>query len=128
MQLAVEYAFTGLPVKDRNRSMVWYERLLGRPPTFVPNDIEAVWQLAATASLYVIVDEQRAGGGIVTLVVGDLRQTLADLKARGIDMGGVEEVGGAGFKATTRDPDGNVVALVEIAGTPGDESPSDTPE
>jgi hypothetical protein len=38
--------FAGIPVTDRARSIDWYERLLGAPPSFLPNDTEAVWELA----------------------------------------------------------------------------------
>jgi hypothetical protein len=43
--VAVEL-FAGLPVSDYERAPAWYERLLGGPPTFLPNATEAVWELA----------------------------------------------------------------------------------
>jgi hypothetical protein len=38
--------FAGIPVRDYTAAAAWYERLLGAPPSFLPNDIEAVWELA----------------------------------------------------------------------------------
>ena len=38
--------FAGIPVNDYTAALSWYERLLGSPPTFFPNDTEAVWELA----------------------------------------------------------------------------------
>jgi len=33
-------------VSDYGRATAWYERLLGSGPSFLPNDIEAVWEPA----------------------------------------------------------------------------------
>jgi hypothetical protein len=38
--------FAGLPVHDYTAAAAWYERFLGAPPSFLPNDTEAVWELA----------------------------------------------------------------------------------
>ena len=38
--------FAGIPVADFAAALAWYERLLGFPPTFFPNDREAVWELS----------------------------------------------------------------------------------
>ncbi len=110
----ISYAFACLMVRNRDTAVDWYERFFGRPPTFLPNDQEAVWQVAQTASVYVLMDEERAGHSVVTLVVDDLDATLAEMVARGITPGAIEEVTGAGRKSTTLDPDGNEVALVEL--------------
>ena len=40
----ITYVFAGLAVANRNEAAAWYERLLGRPPDFLPNDAEAAWQ------------------------------------------------------------------------------------
>jgi predicted enzyme related to lactoylglutathione lyase len=110
----IQYVFAGLPVGGRDRAVAWYQRLFGRPPDMFPNDNEAVWQLAATASLYVIVDEARAGGGTATVVVDDLARTVHDVATRGIDAGPIEEIPDVGRKAMITDPDGNAVSIVEI--------------
>lgn len=110
----ITYAFAGLVVRNRDRSAAWYERLFGRPPTFLPNDSEAVWQVAGTASVYILADAERAGHGIVTLVVDDLDACVAEIAARGIQAGTIEGIPGAGRKASMPDPDGNAVSLVEI--------------
>ena len=113
----VSYAFACLMVRNRDQAAEWYERFFGRPPTFLPNDQEAVWQVASTASVYVLADEQRAGHSVVTLIVDDLETALAEIAERGITPGPVAEVTGAGRKSTTLDPDGNEVALVELNAT-----------
>jgi hypothetical protein len=32
--------YAGIPVNDYAAALTWYERLLGSPPPFVPNDLE----------------------------------------------------------------------------------------
>jgi predicted enzyme related to lactoylglutathione lyase len=110
----ITYVFAGLVVADRDRAAAWYERLLGRPPDFLPNDAEAVWQLAGTASVYLLADADQAGRGIAALVVDDLEASLAEIAGRGIATGVIEEIPGAGRKAVITDPDGNAVSLLEI--------------
>jgi hypothetical protein len=116
--MGITYVFAGLVVANRNQAAAWYERLLGRPPDFLPNDAEAVWQVAGTASLYLLADADRAGRGVMTLVVDDLGASLAEIAGRGIVTGAIEEIPGAGRKAVMTDPDGNAVSLVEILATP----------
>lgn len=110
----VTYAFAGLVVANRDEAAAWYERLLGRPPTFLPNDLEAVWQVAATASVYLFTDALRAGRGVTALVVDDLETSMAEITARGIDVGAIQEIPGSGRKSVIIDPDGNAISVIEI--------------
>jgi predicted enzyme related to lactoylglutathione lyase len=116
--MGITYVFAGLVVANRDRAAAWYERLLGRPPDFLPNDAEAVWQLAATASVYLLADPDRAGRGVMALVVDDLDSSIAEIAGRGIAVGAIEEIPGSGRKAVIADPDGNAVSVVEILDTP----------
>ena len=102
---------------DRDVSAAWYERLLGRPPNFLPNDAEAVWQVADTSSIYVVVDPEGAGHGIVMLVVDDLDATLAEIAGRGIVTEIIEEIPDVARKAIFRDPDRNTLTIAEIVGS-----------
>jgi hypothetical protein len=34
--------FGGIPVRDYEEAAAWYQRLFGSPPSFLPNEIEAV--------------------------------------------------------------------------------------
>jgi hypothetical protein len=113
----VSYVFTGLTVSSRDTAAAWYERLLGRPPDFLPNDAEAVWQLAAMASFYVVADParpDRVGRGLMMLVVDDLDSCLAEIAERQIALGEIEVIGEAGRRCPVTDPDGNVVSITEI--------------
>ena len=53
--------FVGIPVRDYNAALAWYERLLGTPPSFLPNDTEAVWELADHRYVFIEVRHEDAG-------------------------------------------------------------------
>lgn len=114
----ISYVFACHLVTNRDEAVAWYERLFGRPPTFLPNDHEAVWQTAPTASVYVLVDPERAGKGVMSLVVDSLDATLREVSERGLAWGPIEVIPGAGRKSVLVDPDGNTVSLIEIEASP----------
>jgi hypothetical protein len=113
----INYVFACMAVVNRDQAAAWYELFLGRPPDFLPNEAEAVWQVADTASIYVVVDPDRAGHSVVTLVVDDLDATLAEIAEHGIATGAIEEISGAGRKSVITDLDGNSLSLVELLAT-----------
>lgn len=115
----IGYVFAGLVVASRDRAADWYARLLGRPADMLPNDAEAAWQLADSTSLYLLEDPARAGRGVLTLIVDDLDDVVAEVAARGLSPGPPEDVGTAGRKSVLTDPDGNAVAIVELAADTG---------
>ncbi|MDF3283900.1 hypothetical protein [Gordonia sp. N1V] len=55
--------FAAVPVTDLQRSIDWFDRLLGAVDTFDPNDTERVWTLAAHLHLYAVVAPDDAGHG-----------------------------------------------------------------
>jgi len=83
---------------------VVFERLLGRPADVEVAVDEVMWRINDSAWLYVVVDPDRAGRGLVALSVADLAATLGELERRGIRPHRMEEVGG-GPKATLLDAD-----------------------
>ena len=108
--------FAGIRVADLAAAQDWYERLLGKPPTFFPNATEAVWQLAEHRHLYIEQVDGAAGGGLVTLFLdrdpdGDLDALVADIAARGIEPVARETYSNGVQKATYRDPDGNEIGF-----------------
>lgn len=108
MELAL---FAGIPVSDYAASLEWYERLLGAPPTFIPNDVEAVWELAENRSLYIELLPEHAGHAFHTLFVGDFDERVARTAERGIEPVLRETYENGVRKATYRDPDGNEVGF-----------------
>lgn len=115
--MEVELAFTGVPVTDLAAGRAFFERLLGRPADVEVAVDEVMWRINGSAWLYVVVDPDRAGRGLVALSVADLAATLGELERRGIRPHRMEEVGG-GPKATLRDADGNTVALISVPTEP----------
>ncbi len=64
--------FAGFPVKNYSTSLVWYEKLLGYPPAFLPNNIEAVWELAEHRYFYIKVLPEHAGNALNLVFLSDL--------------------------------------------------------
>ena len=106
--MAVTYLFAGIPVANRDAAAGWYERLIGRPPDLVPNDDEAAWRLTETGWIYIVVDAERAGSALHTVLVDDLDAFLAGINERGITTTNpVATVGGGVRRTAVTDPDGN---------------------
>ena len=113
--MQAEVLFAGLAVADLDAALAWYERLFGRAPDLVPNDTEAAWQLAAPGGwIYVVLDPERGGRGIVTLIVAGLDAICDELRERGVVPGPIEPLGTAGRKALVTDPEGNTIGLAEL--------------
>jgi predicted enzyme related to lactoylglutathione lyase len=51
------------------------------------------------------------------MAVSDIEEAASALEARGVATGPIEQEGEAGRKALVRDPDGNTIAIVEVAGS-----------
>lgn len=103
--------FAGVPVRDRARAAAWYERLLGAPPAFFPNDTEAVWELAEHRYVYVDVRPEDAGHALHTLFVDDFDARLAEIAERGLEPAETETYDNGVRKAIFRDPDGNEIGF-----------------
>jgi len=99
--------FAGVSVSDYEHAVAWYERLLGAPPSFLPNDVEAVWEVAEHRYVYVEVRPEHAGHALHTLFVDDLDDRVAAISERGIEPAERETYDNGVRKVTYRDPDGN---------------------
>jgi predicted enzyme related to lactoylglutathione lyase len=114
--VTVEVVFAGIPVADYATGREWYERLFGRPPDMFPNDNEVVWQVAGAGCVYVVVDTERVGNGLLTLIVDDLDAQVAALAERGHATDPIVTLPGLVRKAQITDPDGNRVTFGEPLG------------
>ena len=112
----VDVLFAGTAVSDFKAARAWYERFFGRAPDVVAHDEEVMWQVTAAGWLYIVRDSQHAGNGIVAMAVSDIEEATSALQARGVTTGLIEQEGEAGLKALVRDPDGNSIAVIEVAG------------
>lgn len=112
--MAIQEVFTSVAVADFHSTLAWYERLMGRQPDMIPNDNEAVWQLSGKAWLYIIGDAQRAGKTLITLLVDDLDDHVAEFNERGISFEFVEKDSKMYRRVAVTDPEGNTFQFTEL--------------
>lgn len=103
--------FAGIPVSDYPAALGWYERLLGSPPAFFPNDTEAVWELAEHRYIYLVHRPEQAGSAMNTVLVDDLDVRAAGIADRGLEPTRRETYQGGMRKITYYDPDGNEIGF-----------------
>ncbi|RSM74245.1 glyoxalase [Actinoplanes sp. ATCC 53533] len=103
--------FAGVPVRDYTEAAAWYERLLGGPPSFLPNETEAVWELATHRYLFIEVLPEHAGHARHTVFVSDFDERISHIAERGLEPATRETYGNGVRKTTFRDPDGNEIGF-----------------
>jgi catechol 2,3-dioxygenase-like lactoylglutathione lyase family enzyme len=103
--------FAGIPVCDYDAAVAWYERLLGAAPSFLPDDTEAVWELADHRFLYIDVRPEHAGHAMHTIFVNDLDALVAQIAERGLHPAERETYANGARKVVYRDPDGNEIGF-----------------
>jgi catechol 2,3-dioxygenase-like lactoylglutathione lyase family enzyme len=103
--------FAGIPVADYQRALAWYERLLGSGPSFLPNDTEAVWELAEHRYVFIEVRPEHAGHAMHTVFLDDFDARVREMADRGIEPALRETYENGVRKATYRDPDGNEIGF-----------------
>jgi hypothetical protein len=103
--------FAGIQVRDYATALVGYKRLLGNPPTFFPNDTEAVWELAEHRYVYIEHLPELAGHARHTIFVDDLDLRLAEISNRGLKPTKQGTYPNGVRKATYVDPDGNEIGF-----------------
>ncbi|MFG2307375.1 VOC family protein [Streptomyces sp. NPDC048566] len=101
------------PVRDIEKAVAWYERLLGRPADRRPMPGLADWHLTSAGWVQVFQDPEHAGSTLLNLAVDDLDRELAALSSRGLTAGEVRPGAGRVRFAALHDPDGNRVTLIE---------------
>jgi predicted enzyme related to lactoylglutathione lyase len=109
--------FAGIRVASYDAAKDWYERLLGKPPSFMPNATEAVWEVAENRHVYIKHDTDAPGGALVTIFIeDDLDALVADIATRGIQPAERETYSNGVRKATYRDADGNEIGFGDAGG------------
>jgi catechol 2,3-dioxygenase-like lactoylglutathione lyase family enzyme len=117
--MGVNVFFAGVGITNYQAACRWYERLLGRPPDLLPNDIEAAWRFSDTAWMYIIVDADRAGNALMILIIDDLDQQVAALRERGFVPDKIEDVPATYRRAYFRDLDGNTIGFTQVVAAAG---------
>ena len=108
----------GIPVTDLAAAIDWYGRLCGDDKPFIPNDTEAVWDLAEDRSVYVALDPKRAGHAMVGLYVDDLDTRIELAASRGVHPISTETYDNSVGRVVFRDADGNEFAFGGLAVDP----------
>ena len=103
--------FAGVPVSDLDVASAWYESLLGAPPTFLPNDTEAVWEIGPHQYVYIVFSPEAAGHAIITIIASDFDDRIPDIAERGLAPASEETSENGMRKTTYNDPDGNEIAF-----------------
>jgi catechol 2,3-dioxygenase-like lactoylglutathione lyase family enzyme len=103
--------FAGIRVSDYEAAKLWYQRLLGAEPSFLPHATEAVWEIAEHRFLFIVEDAEGAGRAIHTIFVEDLDAHVADLASRGIEPDQLVTYPGKARKAIYRDADSNEIGF-----------------
>lgn len=79
--------------------------------SFLPNDTEAVWELAEHRYVFIEVRPKHAGHAMHTLFVGDFDAPIFQIAERGLEPAECETYANGVRKATFRDPDGNEIGF-----------------
>lgn len=110
--LDVTGVLAGVPVRDMDVAVGWYTALFGRRPDARPMPSLADWTVGGGATVQVVHDPARAGGGLLTLQVDDLDDICSVLMRRGVELARHE---GSDLVriGSISDPDGNGLTLIE---------------
>ncbi len=111
--MAITEFFAGVAVADFRAMLPWYERLFGTPPDFFPHESEAVWRVTDHAWVYVAADAERAGRALLTILVDDLDDQVAQLAARGLPVGPIDVIAGSVRRVVLADPEGNRITFAQ---------------
>jgi hypothetical protein len=103
--------FAGIPVTDHAAALPWYGRLFGGQPAFLPNETEAVWEVAEHRYIYIVASPGRAGNALVLSFVDDLEDRVAGIARRGIEPDRRETPTSGVTKVIYRDADGNEISF-----------------
>ena len=109
----INSVYAVVPVKDQDKSVQWYKKLLGRDADIVPIDGVAEWQLAENAWLQVTTDDDRAGSSTVIIGVNDIDIQCRVCSTANVPCGEVIEYPGIVKMIEVTDLDGNKVAFVQ---------------
>jgi predicted enzyme related to lactoylglutathione lyase len=110
--MSIDNALASVAVKELNKALPWYEKVLGRHPDGKPMPELAEWNFGGGGVLQVYQGPERAGRGSFTLAVTRIDQEIERLRTLGVDTG--KELSGPGVRTVMiKDPDGNSIAFAE---------------
>ena len=112
--MEITNVLAGVAVGDLDQAKRWYEIFFARPADAEPMAGLAEWHTPGGV-LQLVLDEERAGGSLVTVWVPDARRALAGLASRGgPEVEPDDTTSDKVVFADLADPDGNSVTVVEV--------------
>ena len=99
-------------VTDMARAEGWYTGLLARPADDHPMPTLTQWRNIGTAGIQLILDPEKAGASVVTIVTPDIAAESDRLADLGLDIGEISR-GGFGAIVEIADHDGNRIIIAE---------------
>ena len=102
--------FAGIPVSDFRGCTGVVRAALGREPSFLPNDTEAVWGVAEHGWVFIEHRPDHAGHAMHTVFVDDLDARSPE-SARGIEPTDRETYSNGVQKVTTATPTGTEIGF-----------------
>lgn len=110
--MEIQELYATVCVSEIEHSVAWYTRLIGREPDDRPMDGLVQWRNLGGAGLQLVLDAERAGSGMVTVITPDMTKTRKQLAAANIVLG-PDLQGDYAIIAQLSDLDGNVITLTE---------------
>src|SRR5262245_64968743 len=107
--MTITNVLASLAVSDLDRSRTWYEKLLGPANQPMPEVLE--WHLEGGGGLQVYAGPERAGEGSCTLIVSDIDEIAARLRATNLAVDAKPSRHDAVDTIMIKDPDGNSLAF-----------------
>ena len=104
----------GSQISDFAAALAWYERLLGAPPSSLPHETEAVWELAEHRLVFIVQRPEHSGHAMHTIIVDDLDTLMAEVAQRGLEPATRETYSNGVRKTTYVDPDGNEIRFGQV--------------
>lgn len=112
--MRINAALAAVAVSDLATAKAFYERLFGRPADVEPMPTLAQWNLQPAGGVQVVVDSERSGSSMLTLLVADFDATLAALDEGNLPHDAV--IDGVISRLTRlEDPAGNIITFAEAA-------------
>ena len=99
-------------VSDMATSTQWYACLIGRGPDDRPMETLVQWRNLGGAGLQLVVDADKAGTSLITIVTPAMDRAREKLTAASLKLG-PDIQGDFGTIAQIDDPDGNRITLAE---------------
>ena len=80
--LTINHIFAGIAVANYEKALAWYTHFFGPSADVVVTENESMWHVTDTGWIYVVGDTNRAGKALLTLLVDDLEDHVAELRGR----------------------------------------------